>query len=79
MIGETLDDGRAEGAGGKKAAAPVAPLMVGPREAAAMLGVSPRTLWGLTAGRKVPRVKIGARVLYRVADLERFAASLSTR
>lgn len=44
-----------------------------------LLGVSPRTLWGLTAGRKVPRVKVGARVLYRVADLERFAASLSAR
>lgn len=50
------------------------PLALRPREAAKALGVSVRTLWGLTAPRgPIPcvRVGVGARktVLYPVADL----------
>jgi DNA-binding transcriptional MerR regulator len=50
------------------------PLALRPRDAAKLLGVSPRTLWGWTAAGLVPcaRVGTGARktVLYSVADLQ---------
>ena len=43
-------------------------------QAAEYLGISPGTLanWQCTGFRKVPHVKIGRRVRYRKADLERF-------
>jgi hypothetical protein len=45
--------------------------------AAQYLGVSPGTLanWQSTGFRRVPHVKIGKRVKYRVADLDRFIES----
>jgi hypothetical protein len=50
------------------------PLALRPRQAAAMLSISERTLWGLTAPRgPIPCTRIGGRggiVLYRVADLD---------
>ena len=53
-----------------------AALSVRPRQAAAMLGVSPRTLWEWTRRGIVPAVRIGAgkrkTVLYPVIELERF-------
>lgn len=43
------------------------------REAAALLRISPRHLWNLSAPRgPVPVVKIGGKILYRQEDLERF-------
>ena len=43
--------------------------------AADWLGVSDRTLWGLTAPRgPIPCVRVGNSVRYRLADLEAFAA-----
>ena len=50
------------------------PLSLRPREAAKALGISPRTLWALSAPRgPIPCVRIGPgkrqAVLYPVADL----------
>ena len=52
-------------------------LLLKPAEAAEMLAVSPRTLWGLP----IRRVRIGARgVRYDVADLRRWIeANKATR
>lgn len=45
------------------------PLLVTPREAARMLAICERTLWG----SDIPRVRIGKRgVRYDVEDLRRF-------
>jgi len=51
------------------------PLALRPREAAKALGISPRTLWGLTAPRgPIPCLRIGRgkrqTVLYPVAELQ---------
>ncbi len=51
------------------------PLALRPREAAKALGISARTLWGLTAPRgPIPCVRVGSgkrqTVLYPVADLQ---------
>ncbi|QDT75575.1 helix-turn-helix transcriptional regulator [Lacipirellula limnantheis] len=51
------------------------PLALRPRDAARALGVSPRTLWSLTAPRgPVPCLRVGAgkrqTVLYPVAELQ---------
>jgi hypothetical protein len=48
-------------------------VLVGAPAAAASLGVSPRSLRRLAATGAVPQVHVGRRVLYRPADLERFA------
>lgn len=53
----------------------VAPLSLRPRDAAKALGISPRTLWGLTTPRgPIPCVRLGngtrRAVLYPVADLQ---------
>jgi predicted site-specific integrase-resolvase len=51
-------------------------LSVRPRQAAAMLGVSARTLWEWTRRGIAPAVKIGngkkKTVLYPLSELERF-------
>lgn len=41
-------------------------LAVGRRDAAKMLGVSERLLWSWTSMKRIPHVRIGARVLYPV-------------
>lgn len=46
------------------------PLLVNTREAARMLCISERTLWTLTQEGRIPSLKIGRAVRYRVADLE---------
>ncbi|MBX7168601.1 MAG: helix-turn-helix domain-containing protein [Pirellulales bacterium] len=58
---------------------PIEALALRPREAAKALGLSPRTLWGLTAPRgPIPCVRVGSgrrqSVLYPVADLRSFLA-----
>lgn len=48
-------------------------LLVDAAEAARLLGISPRTLWGQTAPRgPLPSVKIGRLERYSVGDLEKF-------
>jgi excisionase family DNA binding protein len=49
-----------------------APLAVSVLDAALMLGVGTRTIWSLTAGGRLPSVRIGRRRLYRVEDLRRY-------
>lgn len=50
------------------------PLALRPRDAARLLGISPRTLWGWTHAGIVPCVRVGTgkrrTVLYPVADLQ---------
>ncbi len=53
-------------------------LLVCEGEAAQILGISPRTLFDLRKAKQVPAARIGSRVLYRIADLEEFAARAST-
>ncbi len=51
-----------------------APLALRPRDAARLLGISPRTLWEWTRVGIVPCVRVGSgtrkTVLYPVADLQ---------
>jgi len=48
-------------------------LLITAREAAEALGISPRTLWVLTAPRgPLPAVRIRRRVFYRLQDLDEF-------
>jgi len=49
-------------------------MLVSVREACYLLGsISPRHLWDLTAPRgPIPAVRLGKRVLYDPADLQRF-------
>ncbi len=44
------------------------------REAAQFLGVSTRYLWTLRTTGKLPFLKVGNRVKYRIEDLRRWAA-----
>jgi len=53
------------------------PLVVSAREAANLLGVSPRTIWSLTASGELPHARIGRRVVYPVAELEQWLESRS--
>jgi excisionase family DNA binding protein len=50
------------------------PLALRPRDAARLLGISPRTLWGWTRDGIIPCVRVGTgkrkTVLYSVADLQ---------
>ena len=44
-------------------------LLLSPRDAAKVLAISARTLWGLTKEGAIPRIKIGRAVRYDVRDL----------
>lgn len=49
---------------------PPAALLIDPRAAAALLAISARTLWALTAPRgPIPAVRVGRLVRYRPDDL----------
>lgn len=51
------------------------PMLVTAREAARILAISPRTLWGST----IPKVRIGRRgVRYDVDDLRKYIAGRKT-
>lgn len=52
----------------------IAPLAVGLEQAAAMIGPAPRTLRKWAAEGRLPSIKLGGRLLFRVADLEKFLA-----
>ena len=49
------------------------PGLCNEKQAAAWLGVSPRTVWALRAAGRLPCVRIGRAVRYRVEDLSAFA------
>jgi excisionase family DNA binding protein len=51
-------------------------LLLTPREAAAALAISERTLWTLTDTGAVPCVRVGRAVRYAPADLENYIARL---
>ncbi len=56
-----------------------AALALRPREAAKAIGVSARTLWGLTAPRgPIPCARVGGCVLYRIAELDAWLREQST-
>lgn len=55
-----------------------APLAVGRREAATMLGISERLLWTWTHAGTIPHVRIGTRVLYPVEQLRLWLAKQAT-
>jgi predicted site-specific integrase-resolvase len=54
------------------------PLALRPRDAAKLLGISPRTLWGWTQAGLIPcaRIGVGERkiVLYSIGDLQNWLA-----
>ena len=52
----------------------LSPLLVTARDAAKLLAVSERTLWGLTAAGELPAVRIGRAVRYSVSDLKAWIA-----
>ena len=45
------------------------------KEAARLLGISPRKLWSLTASGRIPRVKVDRSVRYRPEALAEFIAA----
>lgn len=47
-------------------------LLLTSKEASTALGISPRKLWELTAGRQIASVRIGRSVRYDVRDLEAY-------
>ncbi len=49
-----------------------------PDEAAALLTISPRTLWTLTSEGKIPAVRLGRSVRYDVRDLEHAIEKMKT-
>jgi excisionase family DNA binding protein len=50
------------------------PLAVDEQQAAAMLGISTRTLWDYRRAGEIPIVRIGRLVRFDVDDLRRFLA-----
>lgn len=55
------------------------PLALRPREAARMLSISERTLWGLTAPRgPIPCIRLNRGVLYSVDDLRQWLRDQAT-
>ena len=55
------------------------PKLLKPKEAAAVLAISERTLWTLTDDGVIPSVRIGRSVRYDVADLRRWIGQQKTR
>lgn len=53
-------------------------LLLSPREASALLGVSERNLWSLTKAGEVPSLKIGRLTKYRPEALAAWLAAKET-
>ena len=51
------------------------PLLLTPQQAAVALAISPRKLWGMTASREIPHVRVGRCVRYPLEDLQRWIES----
>jgi excisionase family DNA binding protein len=54
---------------------PTKQLTVNAKEAARILGISPRLLWTKTNCREIPHVRLGRRLLYPVAALTAWLAA----
>jgi excisionase family DNA binding protein len=54
------------------------PLLVSEREAARLLGLGARTVWGLRAAGRLPFIKVGSAIRYDVADLRAFITAAKT-
>ncbi|MBC7835118.1 MAG: helix-turn-helix domain-containing protein [Phycisphaerales bacterium] len=52
-------------------------LLIGGQEAAAMLSISPRSLWSRMKAGDIPHTRIGSRVLYSVESLTRWVEDRS--
>ena len=53
------------------------PILLTVKDAARVLGISPRLVWARSRGvDPIPSVRIGRRVVYRVSDLHDWAAKL---
>lgn len=66
----------AQTSGGTDISAPLPPsLLVGAKQAAKLLGISPRLLWDLTDTRELTCIRIGRRVLYPLSALENWVES----
>lgn len=48
------------------------PLLLSERQTAAVLGFSPRFVFGLRQSGELPAVKAGSRIAYAVSDIEDF-------
>ncbi len=59
--------------------AQLAPLLLNARDAARMLAISERTLWGLTAAGEIACIRFGRAVRYSVDDLRAFVARARSR
>lgn len=60
---------------GSKSNGASARLLIDAQSAAAMLGISARTLWSLTNCRAIPCRRVRRRVLYSLSELEDWVAS----
>jgi excisionase family DNA binding protein len=47
-------------------------LLLTPKQAAEALAISPRKLWGMTASREIPHVRLGRSVRYVPSDLQNY-------
>ncbi len=56
---------------------PNLPLAMRPAVAARALGISPRTLWGMTKQGRIPHARIGKAVVYPTAALVAWIESLT--
>jgi excisionase family DNA binding protein len=54
--------------------APIARLLLTPKQAAAALGISPRLLWSLTKSGEVPVIRLRRAVRYSPAALQQWIA-----
>lgn len=52
----------------------VEPLLISAKQAGQLLGISPRHLYTLAKRGELSPRKIGRKVMFRMADLQRFAA-----
>jgi excisionase family DNA binding protein len=59
---------------GLSVAPPAQPVYFNPRDAAAYLTISPRTLWQETKVRRINAARVGRRLIYPRAELDRFMA-----
>lgn len=55
------------------------PLALRAKDAASLLGISPRLLWSLTNRGEVPHLRLGRAVLYPVDDLRRWLSEQASR
>ena len=55
------------------------PLLLSEREVSLYLGLSPRSVRNLRKRRLIPYIKLGGRVLFRLAEIDRALAKLEVR